>query len=152
MAARQQFESFLRKYDPAIAREAKRSLAKLRTLIPNAVEMVYDNYNALVVGFCPGMRPSEAILSLAFMPRWITLCFLQGKGLPDPGKRLRGSGNVVRTVRLENGAKTLDEPAIRALVREALSRAKVPIPAGQKRQFFIRSVSAKQRPRRPSPT
>src|SRR5215470_3035220 len=120
MTAQQQFEAFLRKYDRAIAREGKKSLAKLRKLVPNAVEMVYDNYNALVVGFCPSMRPSEAILSLVFMPRWITLCFLQGKCLPDPENRLRGKGHVVRTVRLENGAKTLDEPPIRVLVAAAL--------------------------------
>jgi hypothetical protein len=124
-------------------------LAKLRQLVPNAVEMVYDNYNALIVGFCPGMRPSEAILSIALMPRWITLCFLQGRGLPDPEKRLRGDGNIVRSVRLENGAKTLDQPDVRTLIGEALQRAKVPIPARQKRQFLIKSVSAKQRPRRP---
>jgi len=117
--------------------------------VSNAVEMVYDNYNALVVGFCPGMRPSEAILSLVFMPRWITLCFLQGKCLPDPENRLRGEGHVVRTVRLENGAKTLDEPPIRVLVAAALDSARVPISADQKRQFLIKSVSTKQRPRRP---
>src|SRR5215475_11088597 len=151
MTAQKRFEAFLRKYDPTIAAEARRVLAKLRKQIPNAVEMVYDNYNALVVGFCPGMRPSEAIVSIALMPRWITLCFLQGKGLPDPGKRLRGEGSIVRNVRLENGAKTLDEPAIRALIREALKRAKVPIPPGQKRRFLIKSVSLKQRPRRPVP-
>jgi len=28
--------------------------------------MVYDNYNFLVVGFCPSMRASEAILSIVF--------------------------------------------------------------------------------------
>jgi hypothetical protein len=109
--------------------------------------MVYDNYNALAVGCCPGMRPSEAILSIALMPRWITLCFLQGRGLPDPGKRLRGDGNIVRSVCLESGAKILDEPDIRALIGEALQRAKVPIPGCQQRQFLIKSVSAKQRPR-----
>ena len=147
--ARRQFAFFLSKYDPAVAREARRSLVRLRKQVPNAVELVYDNYNALVVGFCPGLRPSEAILSLAVMPRWVTLCFLQGKGLPDPERRLRGSGNVVRNVRLEDGARTLDQPAIRALIREALLRARVPIPAGQKRQFLIQSVSRKQRPRRP---
>ncbi|HEY1423252.1 MAG TPA: hypothetical protein VGF20_07360 [Candidatus Acidoferrum sp.] len=62
MTAQQQFEKFLGKYDPAIAAETKKTLAKLRELVPNAIEMVYDNYNALVVGFCPGMRPSEAIV------------------------------------------------------------------------------------------
>ena len=150
MTAAEQFDVFLKKYDAAVAAEAKRALAKLRKQVPNAVEMVYDNYTALVVGFCPGMRPSEAILSLAVMPRWVTLCFLQGKGLPDPEGRLQGEGNVVRKVRLEKGAKTLDEPAVRALVREALLHARVPIPPGQKRQFLIKSVSAKQRPRRPA--
>jgi len=150
MTAQQQFEEFLRKYDPAVAAEAKKSLAKLRKLIPNAVEMVYDNYNALVIGFCPGMRPSEAILSIALMPQWVSLCFLQGAGLPDPEQRLEGSGNVARHIKLKSGAVTLDEPGVRTLIAEALKRAKVPVPAGQKRQFIIKSVSAKQRPRRPS--
>ena len=150
MTAQQQFEVFLRKYDPAVAAEARKSLAKLRKLIPNAVEMVYDNYNALVIGFCPGMRPSEAILSIALMPQWVSLCFLQGAGLPDPEQRLEGSGNVARHIKLKSGAVTLDEPAVRSLIAEALKRARVPIRAGQKRQFIIKSVSAKQRPRRPS--
>jgi hypothetical protein len=150
MDAQKQFENFLSKYQPRVAAEAKKSLAKLRKLIPNATEMVYDNYNALVVGFCPGMRPSEAIISIAVMPEWVSLCFLQGAGLPDPEKRLQGSGNIARHIKMKKGAATLDEPAVKTLIAEALLCAKVPIPAGQKRQFFIKSVSVKQRPRRPS--
>jgi hypothetical protein len=152
MDAQDQLEGFLRKYEPGVAAEAKKALTKLRKLIPNAVEMVYDNYNALVVGFCPGMRPSEAIVSIAVMPEWVSLCFLQGAGLPDPAKRLLGSGNVARHIKMKKGAVTLDEPAVRTLIAEALMRAKVSIPAAQKRQLLIRSVSAKQRPRRPSAT
>lgn len=150
MTAQEQLQSFLRKYNPAVADEAKKSLAKLRKLIPNAVEMVYDNYNALVIGFCPGMRPSEAIVSIAVMPRWVSLCFLQAKGLPDPEKRLEGSGNVARHIKMKSGAGELDDPAVRKLIEEALKRAKVPIPVGQERKFIIKSVSAKQRPRRPN--
>ena len=150
MDAQKQFENSLSKYQPSVAAEAKKSLAKLRKLIPNAIEMVYDNYNALVVGFCPGMRPSEAILSIAVMPEWVSLCFLQGAGLPDPEKRLEGSGNIARHIKMKKGAVTLDEPAVKTLIAEALLRAKVPVPAGQKRRFFIKSVSLKQRPRRPS--
>jgi hypothetical protein len=112
--------------------------------------MVYDNNNALVVGFCPGMRPSEAIISIAVGPRWVTLCFLQGKGLPDPEKRLEGAGSVACHIKMLHGAATLDEPAIRPLIADALTHAKVAIRAQQKRQFLIKSVSAKQRPRRAS--
>jgi hypothetical protein len=150
MDAQEQFEGFLRKYEPGVTAEAKKSLVKLRKLIPNAIEMVYDNYNALVVGFCPGVRPSEAIVSITVMPEWVSLCFLQGAGLPDPEKRLSGSGNIARHIKMKKGALTLDEPAVRTLIAEALERAKVSIPEGQKRQFLIKSVSAKQRPRRPS--
>jgi hypothetical protein len=85
----------------------------------------------------------------------VTLCFLQGAGLPDPGKRLRGSGNVVRTIRLYDAgkpdAKVLDDPEIRALMNVALNRAKVPMPAGARRKMVIRAVSQRQKPRRIAP-
>jgi hypothetical protein len=72
--------------------------------------------------------------------------------LPDPGKRLRGSGNVVRNIRLYDGgqpdAKVLDDPEVLALMNVALNRAKVPMPAGARRKLIIRAVSARQKPRR----
>ena len=114
--------------------------------------MVYDNYNWLVVGFSPTERPSEAIFSLVLPPGRVTLCFLQGAGLPDPGKRLQGSGNVVRNLRLYNAgepdAKVLDDPEVRDLINVALNRAKVPMLGKGRRKLIIRAISAKQRPRR----
>jgi hypothetical protein len=68
---------FISKYSPAIAAEGRAALETLRRLVPGAVELVYDNYNGLVVGFSGSDRPSDAILSLLFTPRWLTLCFLQ---------------------------------------------------------------------------
>jgi hypothetical protein len=149
--AERQLESFLAKYDPEVASFARRALVKMRKLVPGAVEMVYDNYNWLVIGFSPTERPSEAIFSLVLPPGHVTLCFLQGAGLPDPGKRLKGSGNVVRNIRLydagEPDAKILDQPEVRDLMNIALNRAKVPIPTGQSRKLVIRAISARQRPR-----
>jgi hypothetical protein len=151
--AQAQLDSFLAKYDPDVAAFARRTLAKMQKLVPGAIEMVYDNYNWLVIGFSPSERPSEAIFSIVLPPGRVTLCFLQGAGLPDPGKRLEGSGNVVRNLRLyqagEPDAKVLDDPEVLALISVALNRAKVPMPAKGKRKLIIRSISAKQRPRRP---
>jgi hypothetical protein len=147
-----QLDSFLAKYDREVSAFARRALAKMRKLVPGAVEMVYDNYNWLVIGFGPTERPSEAIFSIVLPPGHVTLCFLQGAGLPDPARRLRGSGNVVRNIRLydlgEPDAKVLDDPEVSALINVALNRAKVPMPAGARRKLIIRSISAKQRPRR----
>ena len=40
MEAQEKFEGFLRKYEPGVAAEAKKSLVKLRKLTPNAIEML----------------------------------------------------------------------------------------------------------------
>ena len=144
-----QLKAFLSKYSPGMAAEARAALTRLRRLVPGAVELVYDNYNALVIGFGPTERASEAIVSLAVFPRWVTLCFIQnGPDIPDPNGLLKGTGNVVRHVRLES-VKDLDKPAIRALIKHALTLADVPIDPAQRRRMVIKSISAKQRPRRP---
>ena len=150
--AKRQFDSFLAKYSPEIETYARRALARMRKLVPGAIEMVYDNYNWLVIGFSPSERPSEAIFSLVLPPNAVTLCFLQGAGLPDPAGLLHGSGNVVRNLRLytkgAKDAKVLDDPEVLSLINVALNRAKVPMPAGARRKIIIRAVAAKQRPRR----
>jgi len=153
--AQARLDSFLAKYDLEVAAFARRALTKMRKFVPGAVEMVYDNYNWLVIGFSPTERPSEAIFSIVLPPGRVTLCFLQGAGLPDPAKRLQGSGNVVRNICLydagEPDARVLDDPEVRELINVALNRAKVPMPARARRKLIIRSVSTKQRPRRPAP-
>ena len=131
-----------------MAKFARRALIKMRKRLPNAIEMVYDNYQALVIGFVPNERPSDAIFSVVVFPRKIALCFLQGAKLPDPHGRLRGSGNVVRNVRVGD-ISVLDDPHVVTLMDEALHRAKVRMDPKQKRKLIIRSISAKQRPRRP---
>jgi len=120
----------------------------MRKRIPGGIEFVYDNYNALVFGFGPTERPSEAVLSLAIMPRWVTLCFLKGTKLSDPKKLLKGGGNVVRSVRLI-GPVQLDDPYVERLINDAIIAAN-PAFASTKAppRTIIRSVSAKQRPRR----
>lgn len=145
-----QLDSFLAKYSPTIAAGGRDALARTRRLVPGAVELVYDNYNALVIGFGPSERASEAVVSLALFPRWVTLCFLQGgPQLPDPNGLLKGSGSVARHIVLESAAD-LDKPAIRSLIAAALERASVPIDGSGRRRLVIKSISAKQRPRRPA--
>lgn len=148
-SAANQLDEFLSKFTLEIAGLAKAALGKMRKRLPGAVEMVYDNYNALVVGFGPTERASEALLSIAVYPRWLNLFFLYGKDLRDPEKLLKGSGNQVRSIRIES-AGTLDDPAVDDLIAQALERAAVPFDFSQKRKLIIRAIAEKQRPRRPA--
>ena len=122
----------------------------MRKRLLGAVEMVYDNYNGLVIGFGPNDRASLAIFSIVLFPRWVTLCFLQGAGLPDPQRRLQGEGRVVRHIRLED-VSVRDDPYVQKLMNLALRRAKVPLDPKSRQQPIIKSISAKQRPRKPLP-
>ncbi|HEV8209728.1 MAG TPA: hypothetical protein VGP77_06385, partial [Vicinamibacterales bacterium] len=91
-----QLTLFLSRFSPEIVTLAKTARAKLRKRLPGAVEMVYDNYNALVIGFSPSERPSDAILSLVIWPKKVSVCFIQGRHLDDPEGLLQGQGNQVR--------------------------------------------------------
>ena len=141
-----QLTTFLARFSPEIVTLAKAARAKVRTRLPGAIEMVYDNYNALAIGYSPTERPSDAILSIVIWPKRVSVCFLQGKHLPDPQRVLVGDGNQVRFIRLDAGAAILDTPAIRALVAEAIAFGETPF-AGTGR-LVIRSISKKHRPRR----
>jgi hypothetical protein len=139
--------AFIAKFSPEVAKVIRAARAKMRAFIPQAFELVYDNYNFFVNGYGPNEKAGDAIFSLAAQAKGINLCFLQGAKLPDPYNLLRGSGNVVRNIRLES-ADALDDPRVRQLITIALKRAKSPIPAEGRHQLIIKSVSAKQRPRR----
>jgi hypothetical protein len=145
--AERRLATFIARFDPPIARAARSARAKLRRLVPGAIELVYDNYNALAIGFGPNERASDAIFSIAVWPRWVSLFFLQGAALRDRAGLLRGKGTRARHIVLQGGGD-LDRPAVTALVRAALAGARVPIDASRRRRVVIKSVSARQRPRR----
>ena len=147
MSPEKQLETFISKYSPEIAARAQLVLKKMRKLYPTAMELVYDNYNALAIGFGPSERASEAIFSIALYPRWVSLFFLQAKGLPDPEGLLKGSGKVAKHVVLTTPAM-LDESAVRILMDNATARAKVQFAADGQHRLMIKSVSDNQRPRR----
>ena len=143
----QQLAGFIAKFTPEIATLIRAARKKMRERLPQAVELVYDNYNFFVIGYGPSDRTSEAIFSLAAQAKSLSLFFLHGAGLPDPKGLLKGSGKVVRSIRLETAA-VLDRADVRALMTSALERSKPPMDPKGVHRLIIKSVSAKQRPRR----
>lgn len=145
--AQRQLDGFIDKFAPDTAALTRALLAKAQARIPGATILVYDNYNALAIGFGPNEKAGKAILSLAVMPRWVTLCFLWGVHLSDPHKLLKGGGSRVRNVRLHT-AEAFDDPRIDALIAGALVAAEQPIDPDGPGTLIIKSISEKQRPRR----
>jgi hypothetical protein len=144
-----QVAGLIAKFDPSIAKIARSARAILRKRYPAAIELVYDNYNALAIGFSSTERTSDVFVSLAVYPRGVSLYFMYGRSLPDPEGLLQGSGRQGGFIRLENVA-VLDKRAVKALLAEAIKRAKSPLPKTGRGYTVVKSISAKQRPRRPT--
>lgn len=142
-----QLAGFIEKFDPAVAKLTRAARAALRKRLPTAIEQVYDNYNFLAIGYCTTERTSDCIVSLAVSAKGVALSFYYGASLADPDKILLGSGNQNRYVRLDDAA-TLAQPGVAALISAAVAQAKTPLPVQRRGSTIIKSVSAKQRPRR----
>jgi hypothetical protein len=142
--------TFIAKFDPAHQRLIGDVRAVLRRRFPSAHELVYDNYNFFVIGYSATLRPSDAALSIAASAKGVSVCLIHGAALADPSGLLRGAGKQTRFLRVES-APDLDRPEVAALLDTAAGSAPVPIRVGAPGTLVIRSVSAKQRPRRGSP-
>ena len=148
MSDRQELERLISKYSPEVAKVARGALATLRRTFRGTSELVYDNYNALAIGWSVNGKASGVICSIALYPRWVSLFFLRGATLPDPDGRLRGTGKQVRSIQLES-ARTLDEPAVKRLIARAIAASEA-VPASKAPpQTTIVAIVQKQRPRRP---
>ena len=139
--------SFMDRFEPGIAMVIRECRAELRRLLPTAVEIVYDNYNFFVIGYCSTERPSDCIVSIAASSNGVVLSFYRGASVPDHGGLLQGEGKQNRFIRLPS-AERLRAPGVVQLVHSAESIGKTPLPTTGSPRTIIKSVSAKQRPRK----
>src|SRR6185503_13576334 len=67
-------------------------------LYPGANELIYDNYNALAIGWSPTDRVGHTFCSIAVgrTSKNIHFGFYWGSEIADPEKRLIGEGNQYR--------------------------------------------------------
>jgi hypothetical protein len=145
--AEDQLAKCIDKFTPEMARTIRAVRAALCKRLPAANELVYDNYNFFVIGYCSTLRPSDCFTQLVADAHGVRLAFYYGSTLPDPAGILLGGGNQNRFIRLAS-ARDLRKPEVEALIGAAIAQGKAPLPATGRGTLVIRAVSAKQRPRR----
>ena len=146
--AEAQLEAFLAKYLPPVAAIGRSAIRRLRLRFPGCDALVFDNFEALAVGFAPDGKTTTMFLSVALYPRWVSLYFLQAAGLNDPDRLLGSSTAAVRQIRLSR-AEDLDAAALRELVLQAEANAVPAVDPLRSGQLVIKSVAVRQQPRRP---
>src|SRR6202044_1614281 len=124
----EQLARFIDKFDPKHATLIRSVRKVLRKRLLTANELVYDNYNFFVIGYCSTERPSDCILSIAAGANGVGLSFYYGAALPDPHRLLLGSGSQNRFIRIESAAP-LARPEGEEIIAAAIKQAERPLPA-----------------------
>lgn len=145
--AEAQLAGFIDRFDPVIAQRVRDCRTIMRRRFPTAFELVYDNYQALAIGYATTDRASDCIVSLAVYPSKIALSFYYGSAIPDPDGVLQGDGKQNRFIRLSD-ADILNDPKVIKVIHAAVDHGRLPLPADGPGVTIIKSVSANQRPRR----
>jgi len=146
VTAEQDLRQFIAKFAPTNQRLIRALRDTLRKRFPAANELVYDNYNFLVIAYCPTEKVGDSYFSLGADKNGANLFFgYTGTKLADPQKLLLGTGTSNRFIRIES-AKSLERPAVRALIASSIAVSK---PMGEEMgKLVICSISPNQRPRR----
>ncbi|PYX89419.1 MAG: hypothetical protein DMG68_05190 [Acidobacteria bacterium] len=144
-----QLKAFIEKFETKHQLLIRAVRKTLRKRMPTANELVYDNYNFFVIGYSSSERVSDCIVSIAAAANGVALAFYRGATLPDPHQVLLGSGTQNRFIRLVS-SEALVRPDVEALIAAAIAQGKVPLAASGRGELIIRSISAKQKPRRKS--
>ena len=146
LQAEQELASFIATFEPKYAELIKDCRRELRSILPTAIELVYDNYNFFVIGYCSSERASDCIVSIAAAANGVGLSFYYGAALPDPAGIFEGSGKQNRFIRLPTADKLRDSEVVK-LIHAAAAHGKTKLPITGAGHLVIKSVSAKQRPR-----
>jgi hypothetical protein len=145
-SAEAELRTLIARFAPAHQRLVAATRRALRKRLPTAHEVVYEYRDNFVISYSPSGRGYEGVLGIRGSADGVRLYFNGGKGLPDPGKLLRGSANA-RWIHLE-GASTLVRPAVARLIDESLARNRVPFARTGRGPVVVRPTSANRRRRR----
>ncbi|QKJ30610.1 hypothetical protein HQ865_12865 [Mucilaginibacter mali] len=119
----------------AVSPEAQDKALWLRDFVwdryPQCNEMIYDNYNALAIGWSPTEKMSHIFCSVAIYRtnNGIHFGFYWGSQIPDPQHMLLGEGKQYRYIRVDN-LVAFPETYMKQLMQDAyeLSLSKVKDP------------------------
>ena len=141
-------ETAIDRHAPDVAATTRAALKTLRARFPGARQLVYERRGVLGIGFAPAER-GNPVFSIVLYPRWVRFFFFEGVALDDPEGRLEGSGNQMRTIRVDEHATILDDPYIRGLMKQALKVAAVDLKTGRGEIVLRSTIDARPKARVP---
>ena len=146
---------FLKPFNKEITERALWLREFIWDLYPQANELIYDNYNALAVGWSPTDRVGHTFCSIAIgrTSNNVHFGFYWGSEISDPDKILLGEGNQYRYILVPDKDK-FPKAYIKKLVKEAYANSLAKVKDSRQirsGQTIVKSISAKKREKKTKP-
>ena len=93
---------FLRPFDDNVRQTALFLRKLVLEIYPDSFELIYDNYNALAIGFAVSDRAGDVFCSIAVYSWYVNFGLNRGSEIVDPEKKLVGSGSLYRHIAVED--------------------------------------------------
>ena len=140
---------FLKPFNKEITERALWLREFIWNLYPQTNELIYDNYNALAVGWSPTDRVGHTFCSIAVgrTSNNVHFGFYWGNELADPDKILLGDGNQYRYI-LVPDKNNFPKAYIEKLVKEAYANSLAKVKDKKQimnGQTIVKSISSKKR-------
>jgi len=140
---------FLKPFNKDITERALWLREFIWNLYPQTNELIYDNYNALAVGWSPTDRVGHTFCSIAVgrTSNNVHFGFYWGNELADPDKILLGDGNQYRYI-LVPDKNNFPKAYIEKLVKEAYANSLAKVKEKKQimnGQTIVKSMSSKKR-------
>jgi hypothetical protein len=115
---------------------------------PNANELIYDAYNAVAIAYSFTEKWQQGFCHIAVYSRYANLGFQRGAELADPAGVLKGTGKLIRHIRVAS-KDDLRQPCLRQYLRAAIE-LDAPAPKAQKQPARSVVIGTSGKKRRPS--
>ncbi|WP_234734919.1 DUF1801 domain-containing protein [Tellurirhabdus bombi] len=113
-------ESFLDDFKPEVRETALKVRTLVRSVFPEASEELRPTYRTIAYGSSSKM--ADEVCYIAPLSSSVNLGFHFGTQLPDPNGLLRGTGKLMRHLKLES-PEEVNNPAVKVLLEAAKTHA-----------------------------
>src|SRR5574341_775408 len=117
-----EIQRYLATYDSPIREIATALRQIILEVVPNAIEVAYEGYNAIIVGFRHSRPPQSGFCYLLLETSRVTLGFSRGADLPDPDRLLKGTARHARYLGFRSVTE-VEEPKVRMFLALAVDES-----------------------------
>lgn len=147
MQAHPELAGFLAPYDIQIQALALELRTFITDLVPNANELIWDNYNAVAIAYSKSEKLQDAFCHLAVYTKHVNFGFNRGVELPPNDLRLEGKGKLIRHLKVTD-ITSFPKVQLSPLIWEAVGISEKRNPSLLAKQdlgrSLVMSVSAKK--------